>query len=387
MRATTALRIGIFTDGLRERLVDGRVEIANGGIGTYIYQLVKHLQGVDTPHEFYLIRGGVGRLDIYQGPRTASVFLPQTASVMLARAADLAHRRLVREHRLDLLHYPNQFGGTFLPRQLKRVTTLHDLTPLLFPQHHPWQRVLAYRLLLRRSLRGASHVIVDSAHTRTDLLKGGLVGDDQVTVIPLGAADSFHPGARRADFAGRYALPDRFILTVGVLEPRKNHALLVRALAELHAAGERIDLVIVGREGWGWRDPLADATVQHLRPWVHILRNVSDVDLPELYARATVVAYPSLYEGFGLPLVEAMASGTPVVAARTSSLVEVAGTAALLADPTDAGDFAAQLLALLRDPALRDRLVGAGLRRARELSWRRTAEQTLAVYEKVCSLR
>jgi glycosyltransferase involved in cell wall biosynthesis len=244
--------------------------------------------------------------------------------------------------------------------------------------------VLGYRLLLRPSLRAADHVIVDSAHTRSDLLARRLVAAEKLSVIHLAATADFRPGVRTEDFLRRYDVPFRFIFTVGVLEPRKNHARLVQALSRLHQQGERIGLVIVGRDGWRWQDPLADASLAHLRPWVRIFRDVPDADLAELYNRAEVFAYPSLYEGFGLPVVEAMACGTPVVTSPVSSLPEVAGKAALFADPTDADDLAAKLSAVLRDPALRSRLVAEGKQQAGRFSWQRTALATLRVYETVC---
>ena len=375
----TPLRIGIVTDGLLERVSDGSVEIRNGGVGVYIYNLVKHLQLIDQTNEYYLIRRGAGALDIYRGERTHCVFLRRSP---LTRVGITAWRTVMRLG-LDVVHYPNQFGGTFLPAQLKRVVTLHDLTPLLLPRLHPWRRVIGYRLFLRPALRAAHHVIVDSARTRTDLVERGVAPAHKVTVVPLGAASSFVRGIRTDDFCRRYDLPERYILNVGVLEPRKNHALLMHALAHLHRAGEQISLVIVGRDGWNWSDPLDASSLSHLRPSVRIVRNVPDADLPEFYSRATLFAYPSLYEGFGLPVVEAMACGTPVIASRASSLPEVAGEAALYADPHDAADFASTLLAALRDAGLRERLVASGLQRARDLSWRTTAERTLAVYRQV----
>jgi glycosyltransferase involved in cell wall biosynthesis len=375
-----ALRIGIITDGLEERHAGGEVQIANGGVGVYIYNLVKHLQLIDPINEYFLIRCGKGALDIYHGERTHCLFLPPTARPTFGITA----WQTLRPLDLDMVHYPNQFGGIFLPSRLKSVVTLHDLTPLLFPRFHPWQRVLGFRLMLRPALRRAAHVIVDSANTRADLIERGVVRAHKVTVVPLGAARAFARSARTDAFRRRYDLPERYILNVGVLEPRKNHALLVAALHRLHGAGERVGLVIVGREGWRWTDPLEHAGTPHLRPWVRIYRDVPDADLAEFYARAEVFAYPSLYEGFGLPLVEAMACGTPVVASRTSSLPEVAGDAALLADPTDAAEFAARLLDVLRQPVLRAGLITAGQRRAAGLTWQRTAEQTLAVYQHVC---
>jgi len=380
------VRVGILTDGLEERAADGGgVTIANGGVGVYIDQLVAHLRRIDPVNEYLTVRVGGGRLDLYAGAGARQhVALPASYWNRLAYRVDLPYRRLDRRFGLDLLHYPNQLGGAFLPRRTRRVVTLHDITPLLFPDAHPRRRVLGYRLLLRRSLAAADHVIVQATHTAADLLARGLVTADRLSVIPLAAAARFTPAACSDAFAERYDPPARFVLTVGVLEPRKNHAGLLAALQLLHQRGERIALVIVGKDGWRWRDPLAEPGLAPLRSWVRVYRNVPDADLPEFYRRAAVFAYPSLYEGFGLPVVEAMACGTPVVSSDAASLPEVAGGAALLADPRDADDFAAKLLAVLRDGALRERLRADGLRRSADLTWQRTAERTRGVYERVC---
>ncbi|MDX2171408.1 MAG: glycosyltransferase family 1 protein [Deltaproteobacteria bacterium] len=378
---TAPLRIGILTDGLEERFSDGVAAIANGGVGVYIHELVTHLRRIDPVNQYFTVRFGRGRLDLYRGAHARQhVALRQTHWNQLTYRVDGPYRHLD----FDVLHYPNQLGGAFLPRRQRRVVTLHDITPLLFPHTHPRLRVLGYRVLIRRSLARADHVIVDATHTAADLLSRGLITPERVSVIPLAAAPRFAPVAASAGFARRYAPPERYILTVGVLEPRKNHATLLEALHRLHAQGEPLHLEIVGKDGWHWRDPLAEPRHAALRPFVRIHRNVPDADLPEFYSRAAVFAYPSLYEGFGLPLVEAMACGAPVVASRASSLPEVAGDAALFADPHDPAELAAQLLAVLRDAPLRARLRAAGQQRSAELTWQRTAERTRAVYERVC---
>jgi glycosyltransferase involved in cell wall biosynthesis len=237
---------------------------------------------------------------------------------------------------------------------------------------------------MRRALRNADRIIVDSASTGRDLVERGVAPEVQVTAIPLAPASRFRPCVRTAGFAERFDLPEPFILTVGVLEPRKNHIALFEALRLLHQSGEKVGLVIAGRPGWRWKNPLENPANRELLPFVRILADVSDDDLVELYNRAFIFAYPSLYEGFGLPVLEAMACGTPVVTSNTSSLPEVAGNAALFADPRDPQSMAQQLKKLLSDRSLRETMRARGIEHARQFSWRRCAESTLAVYENVC---
>jgi glycosyltransferase involved in cell wall biosynthesis len=378
------LKIGIITDGLLERSEAGEVRIANGGVGVYIYQLVKHLLQVDPFNEYFLIRFGAGKLDIYHNPRAHNVFLHSSKISRTLGLADAPYPALVRRLGLDLLHYPNQFGGSFLPRHIKRVATLHDLTPLLFPHLHPRRRVLGFRLLARAALRRCDRIIVYSANTRRDLLSRSMAEPGAIVNIPLGVNPGLRPGVLTDDFAQRYRLTRRFMLTVGVLEPRKNHIILFEVLRRLHQRGDPIDLIVIGREGWHWKSPLAQPQYQALAPWVRIIADVPDADMAEFYNRAALFAYPSLYEGFGLPILEAMACGTPVVASSASSMPEVGGDAVLYAEPRDPDAFTGQVVRVLGDNELRARLSEAGIRRAHQFSWRRTAEETLAVYRSVC---
>jgi alpha-1,3-rhamnosyl/mannosyltransferase len=212
-------------------------------------------------------------------------------------------------------------------------------------------------------------------------------GFDRVTPVHLGVDEVFRPVAPNDDLRRRLGLPERFLLSVGVLEPRKNHAAIVRALARLHDSGERMSLVIVGRTGWGWVDPLEATGLTELRPWVHILRDLPTADLVALYGCAEALVYPSFSEGFGLPLVEAMACGCPVVTSDRSAMPEVGGDAALYASPEDPTQIAERILALLRDAGLRTTLLARGLERAASFTWRRTAEETIRVYAEVAPQR
>ena len=382
--ATRPLRIGIATDALYERVVDGEVRIANGGVGVYVHQLVTHLLAVDPVNEYFLIRVGEGRFDIYRNPRARSIFLPATRFNRVAALFGTAYSRPARELKLDLLHFPNMFGGGALRPPVKEVATLQDLTPIIVPSTHPMSRVIAYRMMIRRVLRQADRVIVPSSATGSDLIARGMVPRDRIANIPLGVNPLMRRILPTPEFGARYQINRPFILTVGVLEPRKNQTILLDVLRELRKEGHDLDLIIIGRPGWRWVNPLATEKYRDLRPWVRILADIPDPDLIEFYNRAEIFMYPSFYEGFGLPILEAMACGAPVISSAVSSMPEVAGSAALFADPRDAGAFASQALRLLRDPPLRQAMVEAGVERARTFSWRSTAEATLALYHEIC---
>ncbi len=377
-------RIGIVTDGLIERRVGNESRIANGGVGVYIYQLIRCLLEDRTETEYYLIRFGPGELDIYRNPRAHCIWLPVRAWKPVEIAFDLPYARLARQLRLDLLHFPNQFGGGFLSRAIRRVTTLHDLTPILLPRTHPLRRVAAYRMLARVSLSKSDRIIVPSNATRKDVVEMGYANADRVAVIPMGLSEVFKPCVRTTDFAKTYGLTRPFILNVGVLEPRKNQSLLFDVLRGIRTAGLDLDLVIIGREGWRWQSPLQRPEFESIRPHVRIFRDVPEADLVEFYGRASAFVYPSIYEGFGLPIIEAMACGAPVVTSDNSSLPELGQQAALYASADAAGAFVAQIERLLNDNELRQQLIAAGKTRAGQFSWRRTAQLTSEIYESVC---
>src|SRR5579862_1661520 len=378
------LRIGIVTDSMRERVVDGEARIANGGVGVYIYQLIRHLLTVDSVNEYFLIRFDRGFLDVYQNPRAHNVFMPARKIDRALALLGGPYSRPAREFNLDLIHFPNLFGGSSLPVSVRQVATLQDLTPLLFPSMHPRHRVWASRILTRRTLKRTNRIIVPSRATARDLVAADLASDDRIVCIPHGVNPIFRQTAATSEFAERYQITNPFILTVGVLEPRKNHLMLLDVIRALHRRGHRLELVIIGRPGWRWENPLKMAKYRDLHRWVKVLTDVPDSDLVEFYNRAEIFIYPSFYEGFGLPILEAMACGTPVIASNVSSMPEVGGAAALLADPADPGEFVSQALRLLENKETRRRVVDAGLRHARQFTWTATARATLAVYRNVC---
>jgi glycosyltransferase involved in cell wall biosynthesis len=290
--------------------------------------------------------------------------------------------RDLRQRPVDLFHGVTGFE---LPpgSRCARVTTVHDLIPFRFPALVPWRHRVAVRLLLGGALRHAARVIAVSEATRSEILERYRLSPERVVVVPEAADPRFTPAsaADRARVRARYGLAGPYVLFVGLIEPKKNLGTLLRAVARLARAGRfrPATLAIVGARGWGTEDPAATAARLGLGDLVRCLGPVPDGDLPALYGEALAFVFPSLWEGFGLPVLEAMAAGAPVLASQRGALPEVAADAALLVEP-EVGALADALDRLLGDAALRERLREAGLRRARVYSWERAARETTAVY-------
>ena len=283
--------------------------------------------------------------------------------------------------RVDVFHV-GEFhlpGATSTPC----VATVYDLTTLTHPEHHVLLNRLLHRRRLRWLRRRADGIIAISHSTARDLEARLGVGGERVSVVHLARGhETDVAGPEAAEIRGRYGLSRPYILSVGTMEPRKNHERLVRAFAGIRDPG--VDLALVGGEGWRAAEIRRAIDASPARSRIHVLGRVPARDLPGLYAEAVVFAYPSLYEGFGLPVLEAMAAGTPVLTSAVSSLPEVAADAAVLIDPASVDAIRDGLDRLLADPELRAELSRRGRERERAFTWRRAAEQTLDVYYGVC---
>jgi glycosyltransferase involved in cell wall biosynthesis len=274
-----------------------------------------------------------------------------------------------------------------LPRlsHTRSVFTLHDLTALIFPATHTQLNRRFLQLMLPHFLRDADLVIADSASTQRDALRLYRLPPERVRVVHLGVDPRFQPAgpAVQAQVRARYRLPDRFILSVGTLEPRKNLMTLLEAYQALRAPCPDVQLVIAGGRGWH-SDPFFNRLrALGLEDCVQLVGRVPDEDLPALYSLAEVFAFPSLYEGFGLPVLEAMACGAPVVCSNTSSLPEVAGEAAIQIAPTEVREWTQALERISHDAGLRASLRERGLKQATRFTWEATARQTYAIYQEV----
>ena len=299
------------------------------------------------------------------------------------------HLRLaaaLRRDRPDVLFVP----AHVLPFTYRgpSVVTIHDLGYVYYPEAHPRRQLSYLRWATRHNARYASHLFADSAATKADIVRHLGVPHERITVVPLGVDPTLGPvtdGTQLADMRSRYGIPSDYLLFVGTLHPRKNLARLISAYARLWEDGSvRAALVLAG--GIGWLPDTIMATIERTNAPLVLTGYVRDEDMAALSSGAQALGFPSLYEGFGLPVLEAMACGTPVIASNTSSLPEVVGDAGILVDPERTDAIAAGIMAVLTTAALRDELRGRGLERARLFTWARASEIALEALDAVGGL-
>jgi alpha-1,3-rhamnosyl/mannosyltransferase len=295
----------------------------------------------------------------------------------------------IKSYRLSQKHNYIFHGTNFeLPRfSGKSVVTIHDLSPFLWPDHHPPERVRYMQSAICHTLKNATAIITDTQHTKHELASYFSYPLEHIHAVPLANGMEFRPQLNEDLTAVLCELgiqPNEYVLFTGTLEPRKNLSVLLDAYKSLpFSIRKRWPLVIAGHQGWLSDALHASIKTAEQQGWLKYLGFVPQHTLPALMAGARLFVYPSLYEGFGLPILEAMASGTPVICSNASTLPEVAGTAAAFHDPYDVDQLASLLQMGLEDNEWRHLTRAAGLKRAKEFSWQRCAQQTFEVYETI----
>jgi glycosyltransferase involved in cell wall biosynthesis len=295
------------------------------------------------------------------------------------------HLRLSYEmltHAPNVLFVPGHVLPLIHPR--RSIVTIHDLGHLRFPEAHPPRQRLYHTWATQWNARSASHIFADSEATRDDIVELCHIAPEKISVIyPAFDARMYQPvrdAEKIKSVREKYRLGSDYILAIGTLHPRKNYARLIEAFAQIathHAS--RITLVIVGKKGWLYQPILDRIQSLHLQSQVSFLDYVPGFDMPALISGARMLAFPSLHEGFGLPVLEAQACGTPVVTSMTSSLPEAAGDAALMVDPLDVDAITGTMQRLLTDESLRTHLIARGFDNIKRFSWQVSARQALDV--------
>jgi glycosyltransferase involved in cell wall biosynthesis len=351
-----------------------------GGIGRYVRELVAALAEYDGETPYRLFVAGAGRKALPPPPGPNFSYAPCFVTPeWLARLWHRARLPIPVELWTGVLRLFHATDFTLPPvyRGTPAVLTVHDLSFVRVPgAASPALKAYLDRVVLRY-VRRADHVLADSQATKDDLVTLYATPPQKVSVLLSGVHPRFKPTHDPA-IRARYGIGDGpFALAVGTVQPRKNYERLMRALAGL----PDVQLVVAGGRGWLEGPIYAAVESLGLRERVKFIGFAADEDLPALYTEARCLAFPSLYEGFGLPILEAMACGTPVLTSNVSSLVEVAGDAAVLVDPLSEASLRDGLTRILSDEALRERLIADGIRRAASFTWARAAKQLWDVYQ------
>lgn len=353
------------------------------GIGQYILRLTHALAALDRTNEYFLFQSRKDKTRLVKAPNFRRHVLWTPSHHRFERLAMSAE---MFPYSLDVFHSPDFIP----PRRLRApsVITVHDLAFLLYPRFLTSDAARYYGQIDPAS-RSAAHIIAVSQSTKRDVTRLLGVPDDKVSVIYEAANTLTRPmdkTAARQHVKEKFGIPDNFILFVSTIEPRKNLPTLLAAYSKLRDQYKSTArLVVAGHKGWLTKEVDQAVTKYKLGDTVCFLGTVPSEELAFLYNAARVFALPSFYEGFGLPPLEAMASGTPVIVSNTSSLPEVVGDAGTLIDPNDVDAWTVALYRVLTDDALHAEMSAKGLKRAERFSWERAARETLDVYRKVAN--
>ena len=350
------------------------------GVGYYTEHLLQHLAREAAGHEITVISNR---------PVDTTVPLPPSVRVLASSTRiprmvwmQTLAPRMVRQLRADIVHFTN--GMVPFASTVPTVVTIHDMSLTLLPQYHPPRRVFLNRPLVDLAARRSTRIITVSESSKRDIVRLYRLDPQFVQVVHEAAAPAFRRVTDAVELdrvRRRYQLRERIILYVGTIEPRKNLPLLIEGFARRRNSGELPhQLVCVGPYGWLSRDIEDLIERLNVEDAIQFTGYVPFEELPALYSLAEMFVFPSIYEGFGLPVIEAMACGTPVITGNVAALAEIAGQAVEHVDRPDADTLGAAMVALANNRVRREQLAAHGVRRARTFSWARAARETLKIY-------
>ncbi len=361
------------------------------GKGWYTFHLVQNLLKIDATNDYILYaRDGIPGFSQFKNAQIK----------LFSGKSFFWHYRVARDikkQKADIFFAPSSYIiPGILPSTIKTILTIHDLIAFLYPNTHNKKATIIEKLLLRRALRRAAHVCTVSENTRADLLERFHYDSQKITTVYCGAGEEFLPIPKEnlKDFIVQTNLPAKFFLAVGTLEPRKNYLNLIKAFKKVSDLNPDYHLIIVGKNGWGrsLRSALhlsygyekihANIKENYLTKKIHLLGYLSNKSLVNLYSLATALVFPSLYEGFGLPPLEALQCGCPIIASNTSSIPEVVGAAALFINPESPDQITGAMLKIIKEPQLATQLRAKGLIQAKKFSWKNSAKQLLEIFQK-----
>ncbi len=292
----------------------------------------------------------------------------------------------IKKEKIDLFFAPSSYIiPSLLPKHIKTIIAIHDLVAFLFPETHNKKATFIEKLFLKKAIKKSDHIITVSENTKHDVIKKFKPPKNQITTIYNSANPDYKPVPKESlkDFIKKTNLPRKFFVAVGTLIPRKNYLNLLKALTILQETHPNHHLMIVGGKGWQNEEIHNLIRTNYLNKKVHLLGYLSTTSIRNLYNLATALVFPSFYEGFGIPPLEAMRCGCSVIASYTSSIPEVVGDAALLINPESPEEIAANMKKIIEDEDLQEDLKNRGLLQSKKFSWEDSAHKLLQIIDKL----
>jgi glycosyltransferase involved in cell wall biosynthesis len=351
------------------------------GISFYLKSILDELQWIDIDNRYTLISNTC--IDYILTNSKWKKIEGKFKSRFVGTAwMQLVGPRIASKNRIELFWSPrHHLPAFFLPSRIKTILTVHDVVHRRFPQTMSLPNLLVERCLMKISLKRADAIITDSMSTAKDLIHYYEDCEKKINVIYPGCPH--FPNVTTSCLSAIDGLPSKFFLFVGTLDPRKNIYRILQAFEKIAPENKNVHLVMVGAEGWKNKDFKAAFSRHPHKSLIHLKGYVSRQDLASYYYKAIGLLFPSLYEGFGFPILEAMHAGTPVITSKTSSMPEVAGEAAIHVDPYDVDSIAKAMCDIYEDSFLRDRLRNNGYERIKRFSWKVCSEQLRMIFHQV----
>ncbi len=366
------LKIAIIADAL---------DYQYAGIYYYTKEIINALAKIDSFNEYLIVRSN-SEGDISKNVKELIIPTVKFPGAAPYRLFVQIPRTLVKE-KVDIVLEPRHFGPFNLPKSIKRITFIHDLTPFHHPEWHQFTSRFLQQLFLPSILKKTDHVLTNSEYTKQDIIQYFPITKDKITSTLL-ATETFFKPQEDLDLLKKLSVDSPYLLHVGTIEPRKNLTLLIEAFERLKQQSEqKLQLVLVGKKGWKSEDVFKAIENSPYKKDIKVLGYVERNALIALYSSAEAFVYPSLFEGFGLPLVEAMACACPIISSNAACLPEIADKAGLYFSPISSKELLHQLKFLLSTPSKKTELKRLSLQQATKFSWKKTAKETLAVFQLV----
>jgi len=348
------------------------------GKGFYTLHITRELLKKDKKNDYFLYAdSGVAGFEEFKNAKT----------IIIEKRGVFWHRAVAKDvlkENMDVFFAPSSFiipsmlAKASAEKKIKVIITIHDIAAILFPEFHEKKAVILEKLFIKKAIKAATKILAVSENTKKDLIKKFKVPSEKIEVMHCAASADFCPinttEEKVKELKEKISIPEKFFLTVGTVQPRKNYEALLQAFAMFYEKNKNYHLIIVGNSGWGKSDFSKIIEANYLQKHVHLLGYITSKNLNFLYNTAQAFIFPSLYEGFGIPPLEAMKAGCPIIASNTSSIPEVLGEAAIYCDPRSPAEFAFAMEKIISNEELKADLINKGRIQSKKFNWENSAQ-------------